>query len=130
MRCKLWKSPISRTLLGVLYGLLMMLAATLPFAVLMLFLPIPAPILMVISDLLWCMGAFFGARLAGKHARVHGIATGLSCGMVLCVVLLTGAGYVGAGICTRILLRCTALLPCAVLGGILGVNTKILKPPY
>lgn len=130
MRYGFWKSPVSRTLSGVIFGMMIIAAAAVPIAVLLLFLNIPERFLMLLSDLLWCMGSFFAGKITGKHARVHGIRTGIACGILMCVVLMSVCSAMGAAISLRIQIRCLAILPCAVLGGILGVNTRITKPPY
>lgn len=130
MRYSIWKSPVLRSVSGVLSGIMLMAAAAVPIAVLMLFVHIPERFLMLLSDVLWCMGAFFAGKISGKHARVHGIRTGITCGILMCVVLMSVCCGLGAVISLRIQIRCMAILPCAVLGGILGVNTRITKPPY
>ncbi len=125
-----WKSPVLRTVSSVFCGSLLMLAVALPLAVLLLFLHVPERFLILLSDLLWCLGAFFAGRLSGKHARIQGILTGISCGILLSSILLGGAVFLEIPLSARLLRRCGILTFCAVCGGICGVNTEITKPPY
>lgn len=130
MRYSIWKSPVLRSVSGVLSGILLMAAAAVPIAVLLLFVHIPERFLMLLSDVLWCMGAFFAARISGKHARTHGILTGFFCGLLLCAILMCGAAILDTPLSARLWCRCGMLIICAICGGICGVNTRITKPPY
>lgn len=71
-------------------------------------------------------GCFCAARSAGKHLRRGGMQTGL-----LCAAVLTGIWYAAVCLCTqqlRMPVLLYAALPCGMLGGIFGVNTKLPRP--
>ncbi len=98
--------------------------------ILLLFMNVPERFLILAADVIWCIGAFIAGRISGKHARLHGIRIGLLCGLFLCCILLAACVCMDAAITARVWIRCAAVLPSGVCGGICGVNTKINKPPY
>ncbi len=129
-RHSLWKSPVLRILLGVLYGMLWMAAGTVLLAGSLLLGNVSARLLAASADVLWCIGAFAAGSRAGYHARLHGIRTGLLCGLLMSSILLVFCISIGAVVSARVLIRCAMLCIAGICGGIRGVNIKITKPPY
>ena len=129
-RDRLWKSPVFRTVLGVLGGLLRIIAGMLLLSGFLLLTHIPERLLMLAADIFWGIGAFCAGNTSGFHARRHGILTGLLCGALLCAIQLAGCVCMGGAISERIAVRGGILLLAAVCGGVRGVNRKITKPPY
>jgi putative membrane protein (TIGR04086 family) len=90
---------------------------------------IPLWILTVLADILWCVGSFVSGRRAGLHNRRHGIRTGAVCGAVLVLLLLCGCCIAGELPDVQFGVRCGLLVLSGCIGGIVGVNTKITRPP-
>lgn len=122
----LWGSPVFRLLLSVGRGLLWIAAGCLLLSGLLLLTAVPDWLLRTAADVLWGIGAFRAGLVYGFHARRHGIASGLLCGLLLCAILLAGCVCMGGALHFR---RCGWILLLAVCGGICGVNRKIVKPP-
>ena len=124
-----WRSAVFRQLRAVLEGMLCVALGGSVTAVLVwkTGLP-PAGVLRFAAGMLWCIAAFAAGRRAGLHARHRGALEGLGCGTALWLCRLCGAVLLHespAGILPPLL-----MLACAgSIGGIVGVNTKLKKPP-
>ncbi|MBE6851792.1 MAG: TIGR04086 family membrane protein [Ruminococcus sp.] len=129
-RDSIWKSSVFRIILSSFYGLAWMAGGAALLTILLLFMSIPERFLILSADILWCFGTFQAGRLAGKHARLHGIRTGFLCSALMCGILLAVCIGMDAELSARVGLRSAMLLPAGICGGICGVNTKIKKPPY
>ena len=90
---------------------------------------LPAALTRIAAQLFWWMGAAWAGWYAGLHGRRHGAATGLVCGMLLSAAAAAGAHYLGDGVTSRTAVRCVGMLVCGIAGGILGVDTRIHRPP-
>jgi len=78
----------------------------------------------LMSSIALCAGCFAAAYTAAKRRRRDGIKTGLLCGAVIFLVILTaGALFVksfsAGGFFTKLLM----VLLCSAVGGIVGVNS-------
>ncbi len=124
-----WRQPPVRLLLSIASGMLRMAAGVLCCASVLLTVSLPEWLLSLISLMLWCWGAFASSDCFARHTRRGGMACGLLCGGILCLVMLTGMLYLRPVWESRTALRCAAVLLAAVCGGIRGVNRKITKPP-
>lgn len=91
---------------------------------------IPAVMLIWMAHLLWSMSAFCLARRMGMHGRRYGMFRGLLCGVLVCVLLFIGNALLHEIVTKRILVRCLLILLSGIVGGVIGVNTPIRKPPY
>lgn len=126
----IWKSKTGRYLLPTLEGLVCLSGGGLFCAGLLLIGTIPAIIMTYLMHILWSISAFCSGRRAGLHGRTHGIRTGFICSIILCVILFCGCFALQEEITQRLLVRCLLMLPAGIAGGIIGVNTKLKKPPY
>lgn len=63
------------------------------------------------------------------HGRRHGIRTGLLCGGAMYLVLLSGTALLHEEWHTELLFRLGLMLISGAVGGIVGVNTRLRKPP-
>lgn len=121
-----WKSAVYRHILAVLEGVFWMACGGLLLSLLLLKLGAPPAMLMrILTQILWCMGAFLSGRRAGSHGRRHGIRTGLICGALLCSILASGAVLLHEVWHMEMLLRMVLILMAGAIGGIIGVNTRI-----
>lgn len=125
-----WRSAVFRHLLAVLGGMLWMTCGGLLLSMLLLFMGEPtAMVMQIMVHLLWCAGAFLSGRTAGLHGRRHGIRTGFICGLLLCAVLLCGVVLLHEAWHMTLLYRMGLILLSGICGGIIGVNTKLRRPP-
>ena len=126
----LWKSEVCRYSFSLLEVIVCISVGSLCIALLLQVSSIPAQVLIWLMHILWSLSAFFAARRAGLHGRRHGILTGFLCGLLLCILLLTGGVLLHETITERIFIRCLLIIPAGITGGIAGVNTRLRKPPY
>ncbi|MDE5738310.1 MAG: TIGR04086 family membrane protein [Oscillospiraceae bacterium] len=126
----IWKSNIGRYLFSTLEGLVCLFGGGLFCAGLLLIGTIPAIAMTYFMHVLWSVSAFCSGRRAGFHGRTHGIRTGFICSMILCMILFCGCFALQEDITERLFTRCLLMLVAGVIGGIVGVNTKLKKPPY
>ncbi|MBD5144118.1 MAG: TIGR04086 family membrane protein [Oscillospiraceae bacterium] len=129
-RASIWNSKIGKYLLPTLEGLLYLSSGGLFCAGLLLIGTIPAIAMTYFMHILWCISAFCSGRRAGFHRRTHGIQTGFICSMILCIILFCGCFALQETFTERLFTRCLLILVAGVIGGIVGVNTKLKKPPY
>ncbi len=126
----LWKSDVCRYCISLLEGIFCISAGSLCIALLLLTGSIPAQVLIWLMHILWGVSAFFTARRAGLHGRRHGIQTGFLCSLLLCMLLFTGGMLLHEPLTKRFFIRCLLMFPAGIAGGIIGVNTRLRKPPY
>ena len=126
----IWKSNTGKYLLPTLEALLWLSGGGLLCAGLLLIGTVPAIAMIYIMHVLWSISAFFSGRRAGFHGRTHGIRTGLICSVILCMILFCGCFVLQEQITGRLFTRCLLMLLAGMVGGIIGVNTKLKKPPY
>ena len=124
-----WRSAVFRQLRAVSEGLLSVAGGGAFTALFIWKLGLPsAAVLRFVSGMFWCFAAFAAGRRAGLHARRRGALEGLCCGGLLWLCRLCGAVLLHespAGILAGLV-----MLSCAgCIGGIIGVNTKLRKPP-
>lgn len=124
-----WRSLVFRQLLACAEGMLYVLGGGLLTALLVWKLGLPsAGVLRFASRLFWCAGSLAAGWRAGRHGRRHGALEGALCGAMLCLIWLCGA-VVLHEVPRTVMLH--GILVCAfgMLGGIIGVNVKLKKPP-
>ncbi|MDE5793042.1 MAG: TIGR04086 family membrane protein [Oscillospiraceae bacterium] len=126
----IWQSKIGKYLFPTLEGLVWLSGGSLLCAGLLLIGTIPAIAMTYLMHILWSISAFCSGRRAGFHGRTHGIRTGFICSVILCVILFLGCFALQENITERLLTRCLFMLITGIIGGIIGVNTKLKKPPY
>ncbi|MDE5769460.1 MAG: TIGR04086 family membrane protein [Oscillospiraceae bacterium] len=126
----IWKSRTGKYLLPTLEGLFCLACGGLLCAGLLLLGTIPALVMTWLMHGLWAFSAFCAGRRAGLHGRTNGIRTGLICSFLLCAILCAGCLILEELPTERILTRCLLMCPAGITGGIIGVNTKLRKPPY
>lgn len=126
----LWKLHTGRYILSVLKGLFCMTAGGLCIAGLLLAGNIPAPVMILLMHFLWSIGTFSAGRCAGFHGRKHGILTGFLCAFCMILLLLAGNVILQEEFTDRMLTRMLCMLCAGIAGGIVGVNTRLRKPPY
>lgn len=126
----IWKSRTGKYLLPTLEGLCCLACGGLLCAGLLLLGSIPALVMRWIANILWAVSSFCAGRRAGLHGRTHGIRTGLICSLLLCVILCAGCVMLGETLTERLLIRGILMCPAGIAGGIIGVNTKLRRPPY
>ena len=125
-----WKSAVFRYLASVTEGLFWMGCGGLLLSLILWKAGMPSSVVMqLLTGLLWCMGAFLSGRRAGLHGRHHGIVAGLLCGGMLCLTMLTGVAWMGETMHRTHLLRMAMILLAGACGGMIGVNTRLYKPP-
>ncbi len=78
----------------------------------------------LMSSIALCAGCFAAAYTAAKRRRRDGIKTGLLCGAVIFLVILTAGlvfvkSFSAGGFFTKLLI----ILICSAVGGIVGVNS-------
>ena len=124
-----WRSILFRVLMSAAGGMLAVLTGGLLLAWLILRMELPsARLLRVSAGFLWAAGAMLAGRSCGRHGRRRGALEGILCGGILFLFRIGGAILLHEA--PRSLLLYTVLLPAAgALGGILGVNTRLRKPP-
>ena len=124
-----WKSIVFRVALAAAEGMLAVLTGGFLLAVLILKLGLPsAGVLRFAAGVIWAAGAFLAGRRSARHGRRHGAAEGALCGFVLVLLWLCGAALFGETP-DSFLLRIIVLPLSGAAGGILGVNTRLRKPP-
>jgi len=126
----LWKSETGCCLLSVLRGLLCLSIGGFLLACLLSAFGIPALVMTVLMHILWSISAFVSGRCAGRHLRRHGLKIGFFSGLLLCTALLAGCLALHEPMTGKLLIRCVLQLMAGMTGGVLGVNTKLKKPPY
>ncbi|MDE6729918.1 MAG: TIGR04086 family membrane protein [Oscillospiraceae bacterium] len=126
----IWKSRTGKYLFPTLEGLLCLACGGLLCAGLLLLGTIPALVMTWLMHGLWICSAFCAGRRAGLHGRTHGIRTGLICSFLLCMILCTGCLILEQFPTEWLFTRCLLMCPAGITGGIIGVNTKLRKPPY
>lgn len=124
-----WRSIVFRITLAAAEGMLAVLIGGFLLAVLILKLGLPsAGILRFAAGLVWAIGAFLAGRRSGRHGRRYGAAEGALCGFVLTVLWLCGA-VLFHETPDSLWVHSIALPLSGAAGGILGVNTRLRKPP-
>ncbi len=126
----LWKSVTGCYLRSVLEGVLFLGAGGLLCAGCCLSVSIPEQIMIILMHILWSISAFYAGKRAGLRQRKHGLGTGLICSVLLCMLLSIGCLLMQEILSARLLIRCFCILLSGMAGGVVGVNTRLRKPPY
>ncbi|MCR5718866.1 MAG: TIGR04086 family membrane protein [Oscillospiraceae bacterium] len=124
-----WRSSVFRLLFAAAEGFLIVCSGSVMTALLIWKAGLPsAVILRTVSEILWGMGAFFAGRRSGLHGRRQGAAEGALCGAILFLIWLCGV-VIFKEAPKSMLLQGIMMPLTGAAGGILGVNTRLKKPP-
>lgn len=126
----IWKSNLLRYFFSILESVFLLAAGGLCISGLLLIGNLPAVMLIWMMHILWSISAFCAGRRAGLHGRRYGILTGMLCGILLCLLLFAGCLVLRESVTERILFRSLLILLSSIAGGVIGVNTRLRKPPY
>lgn len=118
------------TSLSVLAGLVAAMICISCFSVLMTKMDAPDLLISCMACLALCVGSFTTGYVAARQRRRHGFLIGLSCGLVMyCIIFLTGIVILRSFACAGTPMKLLLIILCSGIGGIVGVNSKMRRPP-
>ena len=115
---------------SVLAGLVAAMICISCFSVLMTKMDAPDLLISCMACLALCVGSFTTGYVAARQRRRHGFLIGLSCGLVMyCIIFLTGIVILRSFACAGTPMKLLLIILCSGIGGIVGVNSKMRRPP-
>lgn len=117
-----------RAMISAVYGMIATLFCLVVFSLVMTYVDLPQGIVSALASISLCIGSYFAGFYSARKSRRHGIAVGAMSGFAVFVIaFLIHIIFVRNGITTALFSKLAMIMVCSVIGGIIGVNSKVKK---
>ena len=108
-----------------LIGVVIILGIVLLLSVLMSKVDVPDQVIVVMSSISLCIGAYAAGYIASRRRRQNGLVLGILTGVIVyCLVFFLGVMFAKTSITFNAFTKLVMTLICAAVGGVIGVNSK------
>lgn len=112
-------------------GVVVIISLTCVCALCIIKIDVPENVIRIASNFVLCAGGLAAGFRFGKLKRRKGIVGGIICGLWLSlIVMIFGVLYMREFFFLRLLKIIIFLCISSATGGVMGVNTKLRRPPY
>ena len=108
-----------------LVGIIVIFVCLLIFSAFMTKFDAPEPLVVVMSSIALCVGAYTGGYIASKRRRQNGLLLGVLTGIIIyCIIFFLGMIFARNSISLSFINKMIMTVICAAIGGVVGVNSK------